>query len=72
MVLTNYYRIYNSAQRDNCIKLRWAILNGKNTNGVVSLEDNAQVQANMNFVYNLSGEDVQEEASYEAHSLIAA
>ena len=48
------------------------VINGKNTNGVVSLEDNAQVKANMDFVYNLLGEDVQEEASYEAESLIAA
>ena len=38
----------------------------------MSLEDNAQIQANMNSVFALLGEDVQEEASYEAGMLVAA
>ena len=33
-------------------------LNGKNTNGVVSLGDNAQVEANMNKVFSLIREEV--------------
>ena len=37
---------YNSAQRDNCIKLRWIILNDKQ-------KENTQVQANMNVVHNI-------------------
>ena len=38
----------------------------------MSLEDNAQIEANMNSVFALLGEDVQEEASYEAELLVAA
>jgi len=34
------------------------LLNGKNNNGVVSLEDNAQVEANMNTVFSLLREEV--------------
>ena len=44
--MTGYYRLYNSAQRDNCIKLRWIILNDKQ-------QENAQVQANMTVVHNI-------------------
>ena len=42
MELTGYYRLHNSAQKDNCIKLRWIILN-----------DNNQVSANMATVGSL-------------------
>ncbi len=63
---------YSSAQRDNCLKLRWNQVIGNTNNSVVSLEDNAQIQANMNSVFALLGEDVQEEASYEAEMLVAA
>ena len=34
------------------------IINGKNTIGVVSLGDNAQVEANMNKVFSLIREEV--------------
>ena len=34
------------------------IINGKNTNRVVSLGDNAQIEANMNKVFSLLNEDV--------------
>ena len=34
------------------------LLHGNNTNGVVSLGDNAQVVANMNKVFSLLGEEV--------------
>jgi len=34
------------------------LINGNNTIGVVSLEDNAQVEANMNKVFSLLGEEV--------------
>ena len=63
---------YSSAQRDNCLKLRWNQVIGNTNTSVVSLEDNAQIQANMNSVFALLGEDVQEEASYEAELLVAA
>ena len=63
---------YSSAQRENCLKLRWNQVIGNTNNSVVSLEDNAQIEANMNSVFALLGEDVQEEASYEAEVLVAA
>ena len=63
---------YSSAQRDNCLKLRWNQVIGNTNTSVVSLEDNAQIQANMNSVFALLGEGVQEEASYEAELLVAA
>ena len=44
------------SQRDNC-KLRWIDLNGKNKSRVVSLGDNAQVEANMNKVFSLLNVD---------------
>ena len=34
------------------------ILNGKSNNSVVSLEDNAQIEANMNKVFSLLNDDV--------------
>jgi hypothetical protein len=34
------------------------LINGNNTIGVVSLEDNAQVEANMNKVFSLIREEV--------------
>ena len=34
------------------------IINGKNTSRVVSLGDNAQIEANMNKVFSLLGEEV--------------
>ena len=37
------------SQRDNC-KLRWIILNG-------NTKENAQVQANMNVVYNILNDE---------------
>jgi hypothetical protein len=35
-------------------------------------KENAQVQANMNVVYSLLGEDTQEETSYEVEIAVAA
>ena len=58
LVLIACVKYYNSAQRDNCIKLRWNQVIGNTNNGVVSLEDNAQVEANMNMVFSLIREDV--------------
>lgn len=46
MELIGYYRIHNSAQRDNWLKLRWIILNDKQN-------ENTQVQANMTVVHNI-------------------
>ena len=45
---------------------------GNTNNGVVSLEDNAQIEANMNSVFALLGDDTNEEASYEVEVLVAA
>ena len=39
-------------------KTKVNLINGKNTNSVVSLEDNAQIEANMNKVFSLLGEEV--------------
>lgn len=39
-------------------KTKVNLINGKNTNSVVSLEDNAQIEANMNKVFSLINEDV--------------
>ena len=39
-------------------KTKVNLINGKNTNSVVSLEDNAQIEANMNKVFLLINEDV--------------
>ena len=47
-------------------------LNGNNTLSVVSEADNAQIEANMNFVYNLLGDDTQDEAAYAVELEIAA
>ena len=63
---------YSSAQRDNCLKLRWNQVIGNTNTSVVSLEDNAQIQANMNSVFALLGDDTNEEASYEVEVLVAA
>lgn len=49
---------YSSAQRDNCLKLRWNQVIGNTNTGVVSLEDNAQIEANMNTVFSLIREEV--------------
>lgn len=45
---------------------------GNTNNSVVSLEDNAQIAANMSMVFNLLGDDTQEETSYEVELAMVA
>lgn len=40
------------------------LINGKNNNGGTEVSHNRQVNANMRVVYNLLGDDTQEEANY--------
>jgi hypothetical protein len=58
--------------REIHVKTKVNLINGKNNNGGLEVSHDRQVNANMRVVYNLLGDDTQEEAAYESNQAIAA